>query len=136
MCNLLTLDNAITEFNPWVNRLEREFKSNVKELNIESHLIKGVSSFNGWLYYELDENTIQSKNYFRTIWLHTEFTYEIQNVLDDAIDDDTGMAFTKLQEHCKLELLSNKLLTSLRDWRSSLELELESNEKELKIQSA
>jgi len=123
MSNLLALDKAINEFNPWVSRLEREFKSNVKELNIESHLIKGVSSFNGWLYYELDETTMQSRSYFRTVWLHTEFTYEIQSVLDEAIDDDTEMAFTNLQQHCKLELLSNKLLTSLKDWRRSLALE-------------
>lgn len=100
--------------------MKHAMHTNQLEESLKNKIMHNFSFFDNWLINDIAESQKDNQNYLRTVWLHSEFMYEVKSILEDTEHDPTEIAHTRLSESSKYKMLSKKLTIALKKWLVSL----------------
>ena len=109
------LSMTIIEYENLEHVLIRAINSNKSQNSLKNIIMHNLGFFDDWLVNEVNKSEKDSQNYLRAIWLHSEFTHEIISILEDAENNYTEAVHTRLEENSKYKVLSNRLLSTLKN---------------------
>lgn len=114
------LNMTIIEYENLEHKIGNAILTNQVEESLKNKIMHNFSFFDDWLINDIAESNKDNQNYLRAVWLHSEFMHEVRSILEDAENDYTEMAHTRLQESSKYKMLSKKLILALQKWQVSL----------------
>lgn len=114
------IDSAVIAHSEWKVRLRQAIETGESEHSPLDVSADNKCAFGKWLHDELDSSGRTSSHYRDVVQLHADFHKEAGSILKQALQGESEQAQERLGLMSEFSSISSKLISSLKNWKDSI----------------